>query len=71
MENMHDIPYVQAGAVGPEITACMTRICSEIFYVFKNSNPRPLLGIQILAGANHDALAVAHVTGEIFGCCDE
>uniref|UniRef100_A0A914VY55 Uncharacterized protein n=1 Tax=Plectus sambesii TaxID=2011161 RepID=A0A914VY55_9BILA len=63
VENMYDIPYVQASAVGPEITASMTRICAELFYMFKNSNPRPLLGVQVLAGANQEALAIAHTTG--------
>jgi len=29
VENMHDVPYLR-GLVGPEITACMTRVCAEV-----------------------------------------
>lgn len=30
MENMHDIPYVPAKEVGPEIVSMMTKICSSV-----------------------------------------
>ena len=30
VENMHDIPYVQAKHLQPETTAMMSKICSEI-----------------------------------------
>ena len=30
LENMHDIPYIQPRDMGPEVTAHMTRICSEV-----------------------------------------
>lgn len=53
IENMHDRPYLNRIA-GPEIVASMTAIASEIRRVFQIP-----LGIQILAGANKEALAVA------------
>lgn len=57
VENMHDVPYLR-GAVGPEIVAAMTAIASEI----KRECDLPV-GIQILAGANIEAMAVAHAAG--------
>ena len=54
IENMHDVPYLR-GEVGPEIVAAMTAIATEV----KNACELPV-GIQILAGANIEALAVAH-----------
>ena len=54
IENMHDVPYLR-GSVGPEITAAMTIIARSV----KAESGLPC-GIQILAGANHEALAVAH-----------
>lgn len=54
IENMHDRPYLNRN-VGPEIVATLTRICSEIKNVIKIP-----AGLQILAGANKDALAVAN-----------
>jgi membrane complex biogenesis BtpA family protein len=54
IENMHDVPYLR-GSVGPEITAAMTVIARAV----KAESGLPC-GIQILAGANHEALAVAH-----------
>src|ERR1044071_2360999 len=54
IENMHDVPYLR-GRVGPEITAAMTAIALAV----KDASNLPC-GIQILAGANHEALAVAH-----------
>ncbi len=56
MENMHDIPYLNTN-VGPEITASMTAIASEI----RKMTDLPL-GIQILAGANKEALSVAQAS---------
>ena len=53
IENMHDVPYLK-GAVGPEITAAMAVVAKAI----RNAVALPL-GIQILAGANKEALAVA------------
>lgn len=57
IENMHDTPY-QRGGVGPEIVAAMTLIG----YAVKTESGLPT-GIQILAGANLEAMAVAHTAG--------
>lgn len=56
LENMHDVPYLNR-EVGPEIIASMTAIAVEI----KKKVSIPC-GIQILAGANKEALAVAKVS---------
>jgi membrane complex biogenesis BtpA family protein len=53
IENMHDAPYL-ARAVGPEVVAAFTRAACEV----RAAVPLPL-GIQVLAGANDAALAVA------------
>jgi membrane complex biogenesis BtpA family protein len=53
IENMHDVPYLK-GAVGPEITASMAVVAKAIREAVDLA-----LGIQILAGANKEALAVA------------
>ena len=53
VENMHDVPYLR-GDVGPEIVAAMTTIATEV----KAECGLPL-GVQILAGANIEAMAVA------------
>lgn len=57
LENMHDVPYLRGG-VGPEITAAMTVLALAV----KEASGLQC-GIQILAGANHEALAVAHAAG--------
>ncbi|MBI3651940.1 MAG: BtpA/SgcQ family protein [Acidobacteria bacterium] len=54
IENMHDVPYLR-GAVGAEIVAAMTVIGQAV----KHQSQLPT-GIQILAAANLEALAVAH-----------
>ena len=51
IENMHDVPYLKRN-VGPEITSLM----SIIGYEIKKTYSLPC-GIQILAGANKDAIA--------------
>ncbi len=53
LENMHDTPYLNRH-VGPEITAALTRIAADV----RQATALPL-GLQILAGANQEALAVA------------
>jgi membrane complex biogenesis BtpA family protein len=58
LENMHDVPYLR-GRVGPEITAAMTVLALAV----KAASGGLPCGIQILAGANHEALAVAHAAG--------
>lgn len=57
IENMHDVPYLP-GEVGPEIVAAMTVIAAEV----KSVCDLPV-GVQILAGANIEAMAVAHAAG--------
>jgi hypothetical protein len=57
IENMHDVPYIK-GKAGPEITSIM----SIIGYEVKNKTGLPC-GIQILAGANIEALAAANSAG--------
>ena len=57
IENMHDVPYLR-GEVGPEIVAAMTAIAGEV----KPECGLPV-GVQILAGANIEAMAVAHAAG--------
>ena len=54
IENMHDTPYLNKN-VGPEITAAMSAICYEVKRVASGIP----CGIQILAGANKEAMAVA------------
>ena len=55
VENIWDIPYLQSESVGPEVVSTMTRACLQVRKVFKNGP----VGVQILAGANVHALAVA------------
>lgn len=57
LENMHDVPYLKGG-VGPEIVAGMTAVALAIKDRFNGS-----VGIQILAAANREAVAVARVAG--------
>jgi len=54
VENMHDVPYLRR-EVGPEIVAGMTEVTCRV----RGAIDVPL-GVQILAGANQAALAVAH-----------
>jgi uncharacterized protein len=60
IENTHDRPYLKS-AVGPEITAAMSVIGAEI----RRAIALPL-GIQVLAGANSSAVAVALAAGAGF-----
>lgn len=60
LENMHDVPYLKGG-VGPEIVAAMTVVSAAV----AEAVDLPL-GIQILAGANAAALAVALAVGAQF-----
>lgn len=54
IENMHDVPYLR-GEVGPEIVAAMALVGQAV-----KAESRLPVGIQILAGANLEAMAVAH-----------
>jgi uncharacterized protein len=60
LENMHDRPYLKGG-VGPEITAAMTAIAREV-----KRETGLVLGVQVLAAANREAVAVAHASGAAF-----
>ena len=60
IENMHDIPYLKRN-VGPEIISLMGIIGREV----KKASQLPC-GIQILAGANKEALAAALSAGMDF-----
>ena len=57
LENMHDTPYLR-GRVGPEIVAHMAVMARAV----KAASQLPC-GVQVLAGANLDAMAVAHAAG--------
>jgi membrane complex biogenesis BtpA family protein len=57
LENMHDTPYLR-GRVGPEIVAAMAVIARAV----KDASRLPC-GVQVLAAANQEALAVALAGG--------
>jgi membrane complex biogenesis BtpA family protein len=57
IENMHDVPYLR-GRVGAEVAAAMAVIGRAV----KEECALPT-GVQILAGANLEAVAVAHAAG--------
>ncbi|XP_069674409.1 uncharacterized protein F13E9.13, mitochondrial [Periplaneta americana] len=56
LENMHDVPYVQPRDMGPEITAVMARICTQVREMLPS---HVKCGVQVLAGGNKQALAIA------------
>ncbi|MBI3758996.1 MAG: phosphorybosylanthranilate isomerase, partial [Deltaproteobacteria bacterium] len=60
LENMHDRPYL-AGMVGPEVVAAMTAVGCAVREAVKIP-----VGVQILAAANREALAVALACGAAF-----
>ena len=60
IENMHDRPYLNR-TVGPEIVAAMTAVAVAV----RLAADRPL-GVQVLGGANQEALAVAQAGGAGF-----
>lgn len=53
---MHDVPYIQNKNLGPEITACMTRVATEIRKIIPADTP---CGLQILACGNKQAISIA------------
>ncbi|HKG12606.1 MAG TPA: BtpA/SgcQ family protein [Pyrinomonadaceae bacterium] len=57
IENMHDVPYLR-GSVGPEVVSSMAVVGRAV----KSESKLPV-GVQILAGANVEAMAVAHAAG--------
>lgn len=65
IENMHDTPYLMR-KVGPEILACMTAVGCAIRARF----PRLEIGVQILAGANREAIACAQAFDGSFVRCE-
>jgi uncharacterized protein len=60
IENTHDRPYLK-GAAGPEIVAALAVIGVEV----RRASALPI-GVQVLAGANEAALAVALACGASF-----
>lgn len=60
IENMGDRPYLRR-SVGPEVVAAMTAVGVAV-----GSNVDVPHGVQVLAGANREALAVAAATGASF-----
>ena len=58
LENMHDAPYTK-GRVGPEVVATMAAAALAV----RREHPGIQIGIQILAAANREAMAVAHAAG--------
>src|SRR5262245_8489715 len=60
IENTHDRPYLKGG-VGPGITAAMTAVARGV-----KRETSLVLGIQVLAAANREAIAVAHASGADF-----
>lgn len=60
IENMHDVPYLN-GIVGPEVVAAMTAVGVAV----RRVSTLPL-GVQILAAANREALAVALACGAAY-----
>src|SRR5258706_312870 len=61
VENMHDRPYLRR-EVGPEVVAAMTVVASAV----RREAPDLSVGIQVLAGANRESMAVAHASGARF-----
>ena len=57
VENMHDTPYLR-GRVGPEVVAALAVVCRAV----KAAAGLPT-GVQVLAAANAEAVAVAHAAG--------
>ncbi len=64
LENMHDLPYMNR-KVGPEIVSTMTAVCSAV----RQATESPL-GVQVLAGANREAIAVALAADMQFVRCE-
>ncbi len=54
VENMHDVPYLR-NTVGPEIVAAMSVVAAGV----RKVAPQLPIGVQVLAAANHEALAIA------------
>ena len=61
VENMHDVPYLRR-TVGSEIVAAMS---IAVGAVVETAGEVPV-GVQVLAGANREAVSIAHATGARF-----
>ncbi len=57
VENMHDRPYQRGGAT-PETVAGMTLACAAV-----KAESGLACGVQVLAGANREAIAIAYAAG--------
>lgn len=62
IENTHDAPALSEQAMGPEVTAYMTRVAVEV----RRHAGRLPVGVRVLEGGNRVALAVAHAAGLAF-----
>lgn len=51
---MHDIPYIKSTQLGPEVISSMTAAAIEVRKILKCP-----IGIQVLAGGGHEAVAIA------------
>jgi len=61
VENMHDVPYVNAPHA-PETVAAMTLCVKAV----RDAVPNLPVGIQLLSYGHREALAIAHSTGASF-----
>ena len=59
IENMHDVPAVPERAMGPEVSAFMTRVAAAV----KRRVGWMPVGIRVRSQANKTALAVAYAAG--------
>ena len=66
VENMFDVPYVTTQHSAPEVTAVMTRVCTQV----KKCAHNMAVGVQVLAAHNKEALAVALASGLQFIRCE-
>lgn len=57
IENMHDTPYLR-GSAGPEVVAALAVVGCAV-----REESRLPVGVQVLAAANREAVAVAHAAG--------
>lgn len=47
VENMFDLPYLKGAQLGPEVVACMTRLCQEVRHATPPALP---CGVQVCGG---------------------
>ncbi len=72
VENMHDAPYMH-GRQMPQITTAMTAATMAVqgaLAKHRTARRRIPVGIQVLSGGNHEALAIAVATGGSFIRCE-